>query len=232
MQVRTTGTNGLVIGGTVTASGTAGDEILFTRDGAANWNGVIFQGVGSGTFEHCTFEFAAVAITTSSSGTINVRDAILRSNAQGVRVNRGTVAFLRSQIVNNTSYGVYLARDPRLRQQRERMERHLRRSVTGTALHPTPGRRVRGPIRHRGHRPGSELHVVEPDGIARVDRDLDAGDIGGIRKVGIETVDAGTVARARFEQVEGGEDLVTGIVEGQSPTRGIARRRTTWRSRE
>ncbi len=109
MQVRFNNGIGISVSGTLTAVGTPGTGILFTRNGTSLWYGLTFQGAGTGTFDHCTVEYASYGIYAVSTGTLSVANTILRNNSYGIYALNGTVIFLRDQIINNTIYGVYLS---------------------------------------------------------------------------------------------------------------------------
>ena len=53
----------LTINGTLNATGTSGNGILFTQNGSSEWGGLKYQNGSNGTLEYCTVEYA-----TYSSG--------------------------------------------------------------------------------------------------------------------------------------------------------------------
>ena len=57
-EVRFNSARNLTINGTLNATGTSGNGILFTRNGSSEWSGLKFQSGSSGTLEHCTVEYA------------------------------------------------------------------------------------------------------------------------------------------------------------------------------
>jgi len=120
----------LTISGTLTAVGAPGQEILFTKSTASDWNYLYFTGSGGGTLEHCTIEDCSYAIYGNSSGaisasfvtmqnctygvyapstnTLSLNDCLIENNGYGIRASGGTISLLRNRIINNTDYGIYL----------------------------------------------------------------------------------------------------------------------------
>ncbi len=104
------GTNrSLVVQGTLQAVGTAGSEILFTRQGASNWHSLQFSSAGTGTLERCKVEYASYGLYFLSTGAVTVSECELSQNGYGVYGSSGTVTFLHTRIINNTNYGIYLS---------------------------------------------------------------------------------------------------------------------------
>jgi hypothetical protein len=91
--------------GTLTAVGTPGTGIVFTQNGASNWNWLEFITAGSGTFDYCTIEYASVGIVTSSTGTISVSNSTIQNNDTGVSASDGVVELTNTTLSNNTSHG-------------------------------------------------------------------------------------------------------------------------------
>ncbi len=84
VQVRLNNGIGIDVSGTLTAVGTPGTGILFTRNGTSLWYAMNFQGTGTGTFDHCTIEFASYGIYADGTGTVSVANTILRNHSYGV----------------------------------------------------------------------------------------------------------------------------------------------------
>jgi len=95
--------------GTLTAIGTPGTGILFTRTAASNWNGLWFQSGGRGTFDYCTMEYASFGIRTyTGADTVSISNCTVQNNDYGVHAEGGILSFLNNQIMDNTDHGIYL----------------------------------------------------------------------------------------------------------------------------
>jgi hypothetical protein len=95
--------------GTLIAEGSPGSEIVFTRDATSNWYGLRFLTAGSGQLTHCRFDRATYAIDLRSSGSVVLDACTLQDNTYGVYATDGQVSFRNDVIVNNSSYGIWLA---------------------------------------------------------------------------------------------------------------------------
>jgi len=95
--------------GTLTAVGTPGTGILFTRSGGSDGYGLQFQSGGRGTFDYCTMEYASFGIRTyTGADTVSVSNCTLQNNDYGVHGVGGVLSFLNNQIINNSDHGIYL----------------------------------------------------------------------------------------------------------------------------
>jgi|GEM_PF-1666078 len=96
------------ISGTLTAVGTPGTGILFTRSGASNGYAMQFTSGGRGTFAHCTIEHLTYGIYAySGTDTISVSHSMLQNNNRGVYALGGTVELSSDTLANNADYGFY-----------------------------------------------------------------------------------------------------------------------------
>ena len=101
-------TNIIVDRGTLTARGTPGVGILFTQNGTSGWDGFVFEGNGTGSFEHCKIEYAENGVQVKS-GTVQLTNTTLRNNNYGVWASGGALTFRNNHIIDNASYGVFLS---------------------------------------------------------------------------------------------------------------------------
>ena len=81
------------IRGTLIAEGEPGQEILFSREAAGRWQGLLFGDGGSGSLAHCIIENASTCLTTdtNATGTVTIVDTEMRDSSNGLRVEGGTV---------------------------------------------------------------------------------------------------------------------------------------------
>ncbi|MDX2472111.1 MAG: NosD domain-containing protein, partial [Candidatus Krumholzibacteria bacterium] len=120
----------LIVRGNLVAVGSAGQEIVFTRNGTGPWGYLYFQTDGSGTLDHCRVEHASNGIYGNSTAAIDVTnttvqnctygvycvgnnsialtDCLIEANSYGVNATSGNISFLRTRVINNATYGVYL----------------------------------------------------------------------------------------------------------------------------
>ncbi len=125
---------GINMGGHLTAVGTPGTGIVFTRNaGATSWGKLYFTGAGSGgRLDYCTVEHGWYAIqtdggladtlavsnstiqnsgigiyVTGSPGLVSVSACTLQNNDFGINALTGTVELSGTTVKNNTSYGFY-----------------------------------------------------------------------------------------------------------------------------
>jgi len=97
----------LDIFGDLVAVGTPGQEILFTRSSASNWNYLRFLSGGSGTLEYCTLEYTNNGIHAAGAGTISASNVLLQNNIYAIySVATSNLSVSNSQLQNN-SYGAY-----------------------------------------------------------------------------------------------------------------------------
>jgi|GEM_PF-2765464 len=95
--------------GTLTAVGTPGTGILFTRTAASDWNGLYFQSGGRGTFDYCTMEYASFGIRThAGTDTVFISHCSVENNDNGIHAAGGVLSFINNEIINNMDYGIYL----------------------------------------------------------------------------------------------------------------------------
>ena len=93
--------------GVLTAIGAPGQEILFTRNTASNWNYLRFLSGGSGTLEYCTLEYTNNGIHAAGAGVISASNVLLQNNIYAIySVATSTLSVSNSQLQNN-SYGAY-----------------------------------------------------------------------------------------------------------------------------
>ncbi|MCK4597424.1 right-handed parallel beta-helix repeat-containing protein, partial [bacterium] len=109
VEVKFNSNRRIYIYGTLTAVGTPGTGILFTRSGASNGYGLLFRSGGRGTFDHCTIEYASYGIYIySGADTISVSNCTMQNNDRGVYAKGGILSFINNEIINNEDYGIYL----------------------------------------------------------------------------------------------------------------------------
>jgi hypothetical protein len=125
---------GINMGGHLTAVGTPGTGIVFTRNtGATNWGKLFFTGAGSGgRLEYCTVEHGWYAIqtdggladslavsnstiqnssigiyVTGSTGIVSVSACTLQNNDTGINALTGAVELSSTTLKDNTNYGFF-----------------------------------------------------------------------------------------------------------------------------
>jgi hypothetical protein len=134
VTVKLQGFQSINIHGTLTAAGTSGNGIVFTRSGASNWTSLNFIDSGSGgTLGYCTVEHGGYAIETQGSftdtlslsnctlennglgvyltapgGFVSIAACTLQTNNRGLEAHAGTLGLENSVVVDNTEYGIYL----------------------------------------------------------------------------------------------------------------------------
>lgn len=129
VEVRFDGGKSLSVYGTLSALG-AGNELLFTKSGASNGNGLYFYTSGRGTLDYCTMEYTSYGISNTSTDTISVSHSTFQNGTYGVYETAGTVeltnttlqnysysvyatggtlSFINDEIINNTNYGISLS---------------------------------------------------------------------------------------------------------------------------
>jgi len=96
----------IYIQGTLTAVGSPGTGILFSKSGTLGWDGVQFAGAGSGVFDHCTIEeigspSSIAGIVANSSGTVSLSNTTIRASTYGISVSDGVVALTNVLLVEN-----------------------------------------------------------------------------------------------------------------------------------
>jgi parallel beta-helix repeat protein len=130
VNVRFNANKYISIYGSLTAVGTPGTGILFTKSGASIGNGLYFYSSSRGTLDYCTMEYCTYGITSVSTDTISVSHSTLQNNSYGVYAQGGAISmststlqnntygvyapagalsFMNSEVINNTSYGIYLS---------------------------------------------------------------------------------------------------------------------------
>jgi len=97
----------LTIRGILTAVGTHSNEIVFTQSTASNWNGLSFQGGGSGTIEHCIIEHATYGLTVNTSNTVTIENSIIADGNYGIHASGGTLEMANVLVSNCATYGFY-----------------------------------------------------------------------------------------------------------------------------
>ena len=102
----------LTINGTLNATGTSGNGILFTRNGSAEWGGLKYQNGSNGTLEYCTIEYATYssgyAVEATGASSLSLDHCILQNNDYGFYGNNSSPQFLsNNQIINNSDCGIY-----------------------------------------------------------------------------------------------------------------------------
>ncbi len=105
---------GLTVGGTLNASGTVGQPILMTRrDAGEAWTGLAYGAASQGTLAYCTIEYASyypgtAAVYAVNDADVTVSDCTLQNNASGVLASSASPRIVKTRIVNNLQYGIYL----------------------------------------------------------------------------------------------------------------------------
>jgi hypothetical protein len=107
VEVRFNSGQWISVYGTLTAVGTPGTGIVFTRSGASNGSGLYFYTNGGGRFEYCTIEHVTYGIQTASTDSISLSHCTLQNNSYGVYATGGTVQLSSTTLTNNTSFGFY-----------------------------------------------------------------------------------------------------------------------------
>lgn len=96
--------------GVLNAVGTAENPIMFTKNGATNWRGIILTSLTydrTFTIDHCTIEYATAGLEEvgpyNAVGTIT--NAVFRNNATGI-IGRSSLSLGSTQFIGNTTYGL------------------------------------------------------------------------------------------------------------------------------
>lgn len=107
--------NNVLVYGTLIAPGTSRlDGILFTRRTSTDeWSGLRFELGATGRLEHCTIEYATYddgkGVEAYSPASLEMSHCLLRNNDYGLYGSPASPHVINCQIINNTSYGMYLA---------------------------------------------------------------------------------------------------------------------------
>ncbi len=97
----------LTIRGILTALGTPGGGIVFTQSTASDWNGLSFQGGGSGTIENCLIEHATYGLTVNTSNTVTVENTTIAEGNYGLHASAGTLELANVLVADCSTYGFY-----------------------------------------------------------------------------------------------------------------------------
>ncbi|MDP3148364.1 MAG: right-handed parallel beta-helix repeat-containing protein, partial [Ignavibacteria bacterium] len=101
----------LTVNGTLTATGTSPNHIMFDRSGTSGtWNGIVFNSGSSGSIEYCDISHATTGITSSYTLPM-IRYNTITNNATGIYVsNVGTPSneISYNTIQSNTYQGISL----------------------------------------------------------------------------------------------------------------------------
>jgi len=132
--VKLQGFQSINILGTLTAAGTPGNGIVFTRDGATDWGNLNFIDSGSGgRLDYCTVEHGGYAIETqggfadtlslshctvennslgvyvnAAGGFVSITSCTLQTNRRGLEAHTGTLGLENTVVIDNTEYGLFL----------------------------------------------------------------------------------------------------------------------------
>ncbi|MFC1682780.1 right-handed parallel beta-helix repeat-containing protein [Candidatus Zixiibacteriota bacterium] len=132
--VKLQGLQSINILGTLTAVGTPGNGIVFTRSGATDWSSLNFIDSGSsGRLDYCTVERGGYVIQTqggfadtlslshctvennsfgvyaiSATGFVSVSACTLQNNDRGIQAIGGALSLKNNTVVDNADYGIYL----------------------------------------------------------------------------------------------------------------------------
>jgi hypothetical protein len=103
----------LIIYGTLTAIGSPGDGILFTRRDETDETGGLSFGSGSaGTLQYCTIEYATRhngSAITVNNGSLDLGQCTLHHSDYGISVTDAAPHIINCQITGNSEYGVHLS---------------------------------------------------------------------------------------------------------------------------
>jgi hypothetical protein len=97
------------IQGNLSAVGTPGQGILFTKNSASNWGYVYFQANGSGNLDHCTIEYSNNGINANSTGSVSVANTTLRNNTYGLYSSSANILTFSDCQVENNGNGMYVS---------------------------------------------------------------------------------------------------------------------------
>ena len=108
VEVQLNSGQSLNINGTLTAVGTPGAGIVFTKSGASNGYAVQILSGGRGTFDCCTIEYINYGIFTYyGADTVSVSHCAFQNCSYAIRATGGTVELSSDTLANNTTYGFY-----------------------------------------------------------------------------------------------------------------------------
>lgn len=100
-------TRRLEIFGTLTALGSPGQEILFTKNEESNWNFVRFLANGSGAFDYCIIEHSSNGIYTYGSGNIEMSNLTLQDNTYAITSLGTGNLWVNGCLIQNNGHGLY-----------------------------------------------------------------------------------------------------------------------------
>ncbi|HOX24254.1 MAG TPA: right-handed parallel beta-helix repeat-containing protein [Candidatus Krumholzibacteria bacterium] len=96
----------LGVGGTLTAVGTPGAGITFSRLAGLPWNGLRFTGEGNGTLAHCQISGAVSGIWAGSSGVVDASHTTITDCSNGVQATGPGSASLTQCAISGVNVGV------------------------------------------------------------------------------------------------------------------------------
>jgi len=104
VEVRLDPSRRLRVYGELSAVGTPGQKILFTRNAGGAWNSINALGDGSATLEHCEMDGATFAIYANGTGAIDLVSSTLRDCTYGIYAsNQADLTLTDCQVRDNTN---------------------------------------------------------------------------------------------------------------------------------
>ena len=103
---------GATIQGTLIAQGTPDQKIEFLSNTTETWDGIVFEGTGSGDLSNCVFDHAGTAINLQGTGTVTITDCVLRDGGNGVYGSGGIVRIGSTDILEMSTYGMSFQTTP------------------------------------------------------------------------------------------------------------------------
>jgi len=106
VEVRFDANRTLTIQGTLNATGTLAQGILFTRNTASNWSSITFSSMGTGSMSYCTIENATYGIYKTSGTHLGLDHSVVQDCNYGMYLSTGTVDLSSVTASGNSSYGL------------------------------------------------------------------------------------------------------------------------------
>lgn len=107
VEVRFNGNRSLSIQGTLDATGTGAQPIIFTRNGTTNWSSVTLASAGQAVIAHAEIEFATYGVYKTSTGHLDLQHVDVHDCTYGLYLTGGTVDLTTVTATGCGSYGLY-----------------------------------------------------------------------------------------------------------------------------
>ena len=107
VQVRLPSGRIMYVYGNLSAVGTAGQPITFTRDGASGWHSIQFATNGTGTLTRCNLDNATYGVYQNGTGVVELNGCTISQCTYGMYLASGVTRVGSTTISACTSYGIY-----------------------------------------------------------------------------------------------------------------------------